>query len=51
MTYKIVSQEASWALSTAIKQAIKEGWKPQGGVAVVFYGGYKERWSQAMVKE
>lgn len=51
MEYIIVSDDSRTELANRVNKWIKEGWLPQGGVSFTVYGGYKETWAQAMVKE
>jgi hypothetical protein len=51
MKYKIVETSNSYDLATEVNDWIAAGWKPQGGVAIVYHSAYKGAWVQAMVKE
>lgn len=59
MSYQVIQRDNLGDFEIAVRQAMSEGWKPHGGVAVTFFdfpqaGGYDERgfiWAQAMVKE
>jgi hypothetical protein len=46
MEYKIIWNEDFDAFEDEVNQLIKEGWKPQGGVAID-----ADFWYQAMVRE
>lgn len=49
MQYKIVEASNRYDLQTDVSEALKNGWKPQGGVSFIFSGS--AIWAQAMVKE
>lgn len=51
MQYKIVSEGSQWSLEEKVRDSLKDGWKPQGGVCFTYHGGFRETWAQAMVKE
>lgn len=51
MQYKIVEASNRYDLQTDVSEALKNGWRPQGGVSFVYHSSYKETWAQAMVKE
>jgi len=51
MNYRIVTAKDEYDLAEKVQARFAEGWRPQGGVEVVFYSAYKEMWAQAMVKE
>jgi hypothetical protein len=50
MKYKIVESQNRYDLVEKVNDSIAEGWKPQGGVNMLYHSGYKESWAQAMVK-
>lgn len=53
MQYKIVDGDSRYDLQNKVREEIKSGWRPQGGVSFTFNGGLslRETWVQAMVKE
>jgi hypothetical protein len=53
MEYKIVTaSETSEKLAAAVKQQMKEGWKPQGGLVLLFTDKTLPlKYFQAMIKE
>lgn len=56
MQYKIIEVTEVFTLENEVDKAIKEGWKPQGGVSIaVLYPasavGTIMRYAQAMIKE
>jgi len=51
MNYKIVEEQSRYKLINSVETAIRDGWKPQGGVSFQHHGGYKETWAQAMIKD
>lgn len=50
MQYKIVDAGNQYDLSIKVRDELKNGWRPQGGVSFAYHSGYKETWVQAMVK-
>ena len=51
MQYKIVNGDSQHDLSIKIREELKNGWRPQGGVSFAYHSAYKETWAQAMVKD
>jgi len=54
MKYRICCASGQVSLMNAVNQAIEEGWRPVGGVAIAIEksnGVERARWAQAMVKE
>jgi hypothetical protein len=51
INYHIVESSNRYDLATEVNDWIAAGWKPQGGVALVYHSAYKETWAQAMVKD
>lgn len=56
MEYKIIMAKCGYhielgTLEEQVNEAIKEGWRPQGGVALHFDENIMEAAYQAMVKE
>jgi len=53
--YKLLTSKSHWELQNEVRDYVKGGWKPQGGVAVTLAyspgGSDKEYWAQAMVRE
>lgn len=48
--YKIIEASNRYDLEADVNDALKNDWKPQGGVSFI-YSGFTECWVQAMVKE
>jgi hypothetical protein len=51
MEYNVINGHTLDDLRYDVNQAIKKGWRPQGGVCVYCYHDEKPAWVQAMVKE
>jgi hypothetical protein len=51
MQYTIVSGSDLFKLANLVMAKIREGWKPQGGVAAYHPADGTERYMQAMIKE
>lgn len=54
--YKICQSDCHWELEKSVNAAIKDGWRPVGGVAVsMMWRGERltsiTRYSQAMIRE
>ena len=50
MEYRIETDYNQYDLENKIRELIKAGWQPQGGVSFVYHSSHKETWAQAMVK-
>jgi hypothetical protein len=50
MNYRIVESSNRYDLATEVNDLIELGWRPRGGVSLV-YSGFTETWAQAMVKK
>lgn len=50
MKYRVVSEESEYELANRVNKWIEDGWRPQGGLSVVYYGIGSAIWAQAMVK-
>ncbi|MDD5094138.1 MAG: DUF1737 domain-containing protein [Dehalococcoidia bacterium] len=50
MEYKVIMEGPLEKLEAKVRQAIAEGWKPQGGIAVSMTSLGMLRFAQAMVK-
>lgn len=50
MQYDVIKASNEYDLKLRVNEAIKKGWKPQGGIAFAI-SGWSETWIQAMVKE
>ena len=54
MQYKIIDAKSPVILVELVNQALRNGWKPQGGVSVTMssdQGYVRELYAQAMIKE
>lgn len=49
--YRIVDGPTPWDLESKVKELLREGWAPQGGVAVASTGDGAVRLFQAMVRD
>lgn len=50
MKYRVISESYPWELEKKVNEFIKEGWEPQGGIAIERYGEISAYYFQAMIK-
>jgi hypothetical protein len=51
MKYRIIECSNRYDLTNEVNDWISAGWKPQGGVSLMYHSAYKQTWTQAMIKE
>lgn len=50
MKYDIIMETTPHKLITSVNEKLKEGWKPQGGIALILHSTH-EYYLQAIIKE
>jgi hypothetical protein len=50
MKYRVIAEDSRLNLQNTINEHLEIGWKLQGGVSVSYHSGFKELWTQAIVK-